>query len=308
MNNRLELTEDDFYTVLDSVVPGAELNNSRIYFTRLAMSGLREMHEYSTADKRFYDYLEYEPFKSTEDTEAYLKRLISLEEGPRQSRASIGWFIRKVENHKIIGTARFVNIDYKRQSISWGYGLDPTLWGQGYIQEVQRDLLDYIFNRLSLNRLYGSAMIENKQTISSLLSIGIKEEGVHPQAMRDSKGIYHNSWSYGMLYEDYKKSRVRASSNADAQERQITSGERVSTHDIESLLRVFLYEYGDVDIDFPFEKLPYWDSLKQMELVVAIETKVTISITTEELIKFKSIRSVIETVSKRQPYFHIDIT
>lgn len=303
MSNRLELTESDFYTILDSVLPGenkipeVESIKARIYFERLTISGLRQMHEYSVADKRFYDYLEYEPFKSIEETGAYLNRLISLE-GDVQGRTCIGWFIRKVEDHRIIGSARLVNVDYKRQSVSWGYGLDPRLWGQGYVQEIQRVLLDYIFNRLGLNRLYGSAMLANKQTISTLISIGMKEEGVHRQAMRDSKGRYHDAWSYGMLYEDYKKSRGWVSSNGETQARGLASNENAGAHDIESILREFLREYGDVDMDFPFANLPYWDSLKQMELVVSLEAVVGNSITIDQIIQFNSIRSVIKTLSK----------
>jgi RimJ/RimL family protein N-acetyltransferase/acyl carrier protein len=302
MSNIRELGESDFYNILDSNVPGgglvsAEQENSRVYFTRLAMSGLGEMHEYSISDKRFYDYLEYEPFKSIEDTEAYLKRLIGLEVN-RAGRTAMGWFIRKTEDHKVIGTARLVNIDYKRQSVVWGYGLDPRLWGRGYVQEVQRQLLDYIFNRLCLNRLYGSAMLSNKQTISTLISIGMKEEGVHPKSMRNSKGIYCDSWSYGMLYEDYKKSRACISSHLNLNEQQNENKKKVDEPHIESMLREFLDEYSDINIDFPFADLPYWDSLKQMELVVFLETKVGYAVTIDQILQFNSIRSVIGALVK----------
>ena len=36
------------------------------------MDGLEEMHAYST-DKRLYEYFEYEPFKTIDDTRQYLQ-------------------------------------------------------------------------------------------------------------------------------------------------------------------------------------------------------------------------------------------
>jgi RimJ/RimL family protein N-acetyltransferase/acyl carrier protein len=303
LNDRRELPEDEFYSVLDSVVPGDSFicgdisPASRIYFTRLSMSGLQEMHAYSVADTRFYDYLEYDPFESIVETEAYLKGLIDSE-GEAFRRSNIGWFLRTVKNDKIIGTARFVNIDWKRQSVAWGYGIDPLLWGQGYVQEVQRALLDYIFNRLRLNRLYGSAIISNKQTISTLLSIGMKEEGRHREAMRDSKGAYHDSWSYAMLYEDYKNSRGWNISSEDSAAPPDPLDANVSALELEAMLKEFLHEYGDVDIDYPFAKLRYWDSLKQMELLATLEGELGISITIDQIIRFTSIRAVVDALAR----------
>jgi RimJ/RimL family protein N-acetyltransferase/acyl carrier protein len=303
MPNRKELKEQELYVVLDKILPGEDLmsevqqTKSRISFTRLSMSGLQEMYEYSVSDERFYDYLEYDPFTSIAETEVYLKKLIELE-SEIHGRTSIGWFIKKIEDNKIIGTARLINIDYKRQSVSWGYGIDPRLWGQGYVQEIQRALLDFIFNKLYFNRLSGMAMLDNKQTISTLLSIGVKEEGCHRQFYRDSKGVYYDSWSYGMLYDDYITSRAWVSKDLNSKIGQMINDEKIGSNQVELALREFLHEYGDVDINFAFGDLPYWDSLKQMELVTFLETKVGKTITIDQIVQLNSIHSVIETLTK----------
>ncbi len=302
MTNRKILTEYEFYMMLEDKLPGDDLpsegeaSKPRVYFTRLSLSGLKDMHEYSVSDERFYKYLEYEPFKSIDETEAYLKRLMDLD-GDVEGRSNIGWFIRNVEDNRVIGIARFVNIDYNRQSVSWGYGLDPKLWGQGYVQEIQKALLDYIFERLCLNRLYGSAMLDNKQTISTLRSIGMKEEGTHRQSMRDYKGTYYNSWSYGMLYEDYKNSRACLPTNINS--RTLVNEKIINndTEQVEVLLKEFLHEYGKVDEDFEFCNLPFWDSFKQVELVVFLETRLGIVFTTENIRELNAIRSIKKLVS-----------
>ena len=78
------MQSSEFYRVLNEVLPGGDYVNAKksskrlIYFTRLSMDGLDEMHAYST-DDRLYEYLEHETFKTIEVTRHYLQKLIDLE-------------------------------------------------------------------------------------------------------------------------------------------------------------------------------------------------------------------------------------
>lgn len=300
MKHNHELSEREFYSVLETILPGEKLAGqgfpgTRIYFSRLSMDCAEEMHEYSTADSRFYDYLEYEPFKSIDDTKNYIKRLIDLE-GDVHGRTAIGWYVKDVEKDRVIGTARLVNIDYKRQSVMWGYGLDPRLWGEGYVFEIQFMLLDFIFNTLQLNRVYGSAMLENKNTISTLLSIGMKEEGIHIQSMRDIQGNYHDSWSYAMLYKDYENSKIHISNVIKLNDRVYDEPDAIDRFKIVKILDEFFIEYGKLEVDYAFSDLPYWDSLQQMQLITTLEEGLKISLTYDQILKINSINSTVKAI------------
>ena len=50
-------------------------NSNEIYFELISMSSLDEMHEYSVKEE-FYEYFEFNAFKSKADTEKYLKSII----------------------------------------------------------------------------------------------------------------------------------------------------------------------------------------------------------------------------------------
>jgi len=85
MQNKMGiLPEAEFYRKLDKVLPGGIFEQARkdpkrrIYFTRISMEGLEEMHAYST-DERLYEYFEYDPFITIDDTKQYLQKLIDLE-------------------------------------------------------------------------------------------------------------------------------------------------------------------------------------------------------------------------------------
>ena len=164
-------SQKQFFYILDNILPGTNISDKsiidrNIYFERLSLKGLEEMHEYST-DERLYEYFEFEPFMTIKDTEKYLKRLINLEGNKIFGRTAIGWFVRRIKDKKMIGTARFVNIHFNRQSVEWGYGIDPELWGRGYIFEIQEILKEYVFNKLCLNRLWGITRLDNQRTISA---------------------------------------------------------------------------------------------------------------------------------------------
>ena len=102
----------------------------------------------------------------------------------------------------MIGTVRLVNIDINRRSVEWGYGINPELWGRGYIFEIQENLKDYIFNKLKLNRLWGKTRIDNDRTKSSLLAAGAKEEGIFRESQKDSNGVYYDVTKYQKLVDD----------------------------------------------------------------------------------------------------------
>ena len=123
--------------VLETILPGSDFLESDIYFEPLSMSGLEEMHKYSI-DERLYEFFEFKPFETINDTKNYINKLLNKRmsyEGDQKQ--GMYWFVRRVNDKKLLGTACVVNIDYSRKSLEWGYGIDPKLWGKGYILKIQ---------------------------------------------------------------------------------------------------------------------------------------------------------------------------
>ena len=53
-----------------------EDDSNEIYFEPISLSGLDEMHKYSVKEE-FYEFFEFNAFKSKAETEQYLKKLMS---------------------------------------------------------------------------------------------------------------------------------------------------------------------------------------------------------------------------------------
>ena len=75
------INRNEFFRRFDEVNPGDTVNDCslpsievELYFEKLSMAGLEEMHRYSK-DSRLYEYFEFEPFREIEETKAYIQKL-----------------------------------------------------------------------------------------------------------------------------------------------------------------------------------------------------------------------------------------
>jgi len=288
------MKEIEFYSKLENVIPGIDgSDKKRIYLTRISMDGLNDFHEYSTSNTKFYKYLEYEPFGDLNDSRDYLNRLLSLEKNI-ESRTCISWFIRLRSNDKVVGTARLVNIDYHRSSVSWGYGISSVLWGQGFVFEIQQILAKYIFDTMLFNRLCGVARADNLPTISTLKAFGFKEEGFGREAMRDFNGIYYDSWNYSMLHSEYVLSKNIETLQVERYKDKFFS----SRTEVDLIIKELTQENFTVNDALLLKDIPGWDSLMQMQLISALEESYSVQLTMEDILFMSTIESVKSIVVK----------
>ena len=282
------IDEKEFYLRFDQVLPGTSFAvdgfEVDVYFERLSMSGLEEMHRYSI-DERLYEYFEFAPFETIQETKAYLEKLLKRMSNENGDRSSMYWFVRRKTDGYLIGTAGLTNLNWARSSIEWGYGIDPERWGQGYIMQIQEILKQYIFEVLQLNRLHGMTMAENGRTISSVLLSGMQHEGTLRQFFCKN-GIFHDAWQYGMLSQDYfsakKTTRLRS---------------RYTLGDVIAVVSSVLEE--EIDEESAMCNAFSWDSLSHMAIMVAISEKMGISLSPAETMCATSVKAIAEMIVKK---------
>ena len=176
------------------------LNFDRISLTKINMQGLEDMHEYSSRIE-FYKYLEYDSFKSIEETENYLRKIVN-----RSNRKnSHYWFIRLNNTDKVIGTFGLLNIDYSRKSVEIGYGLSPDYWGKGYFKEALLGVLEYLFIEIKLNRIGAKTQSNNLSSIKSLKNSGFQKEGIMREYYVSSDNKKYDATLLSILSIDYFK-------------------------------------------------------------------------------------------------------
>lgn len=77
----------------------------------------------------------------------------------------VGWTGLKFVREKINNHSDFYDL---------GYRLIPKFWGRGIATETAKASVDYGFNKLKLNRIYGMADINNKASINVLQKAGLE--------------------------------------------------------------------------------------------------------------------------------------
>ena len=273
----------DINNVLETILPGSDIFEGDIYFEKLSISGLEEMHAYSI-DERLYEFFEFKPFKTINETKNYINKLLNKRmsyEGDQKK--GMYWFVRRVSDKKLLGTACVVNIDYSRKSLEWGYGIDPNYWGKGYILQIQESLKEYIFSKLIFNRIYGHTFINNKRAISSLTSTGMKEEGIARQYYFKN-GNYIDSWMYSMLRKDYLSSKTFKNKYNSISDNKV----------IEIISRAL--ENEDININSNMLNTDNWDSLNHMSIIVALQDELNINFLPKDIAKLTSVKSILKFI------------
>jgi ribosomal-protein-alanine N-acetyltransferase len=280
------LAVTDFYKTLDEIVPGESIRDARIYFVKMSLSAVQEMHEYSQ-DPRMYDFFEFKPQTTLQDTEKYLRTLLEERMGAQvQGRKAMYWFVKRKEDNKTIGSMSLVGINLQRLSAEWGYALGPQYWGQGYILDMQEMLKAYMFDVLKLNRLWGVTRHDNERTKSSVLAAGVTPEGILRQFYRDEDGVFYDGWQYSILRSDFIAERQSAKSTTA----------KISKERIASIIAKVLDEPA-VSIDSDMSQLYMWDSLNHLNIIVGLEEETGYKFTPVEIVKATSIANIYEILS-----------
>lgn len=287
------IDEKEFYRRFDQIVPcvvnseeAPKISESDIYFERFSMAGLEEMHRYSV-DERLYEFFEFDPFDTIEKTKTYIEKLLQRMSGDVHGRNAMYWFVRRKIDGYLVGTACLVELNFARKSISWGYGVDPELWGIGFILQIQECLKHYVFETLQLNRLHGVAMVGNHRTISSLLASGMKHEGTLRDFYCKNDGVYRDAWQYAMLKRDY----------FDAPRIHSFIDRRFSIEDVIEVLSSVLTE-ETVTSESSMSNSLSWDSFSHMLIMIAISEKMGINLSPADVTLATSVKAITYLITK----------
>lgn len=283
----MTLSKTEILHKLNNLIPGSTIIDSfpetNIYFKQIEESDIEDFHKYSLNPK-LYEFFEFDAFKSMNDTQNYFNKMKSR----IQNQTHYYWFIKLKEDNRLIGTAALADINYERQSVQWGKGIDPELWGNNYNIEIQELLKHYIFEILEFNRLYGITMINNRRTIASVKSSGCMFEGILKDHYKKN-GVYIDGWAYSLLAKQYFNNLEISGDNFDDN----------TYHDIEKILKVLSTVIINEEIDelTTMNSCASWDSLAHMEVITAISNEFSITIKPKHIPLLTSIKEIYEFVN-----------
>jgi len=110
--------------------------------------------------------------------------------------------MERLEDHRTIGHCSLFNVSRQNRRADLGYGMMSSVWGNGYMGEALRALLDYGFGALDLNRIEADVDPRNERSLRTLRRLGFQQEG-HLRERWIVVGEVSDSALFGLLRRDW---------------------------------------------------------------------------------------------------------
>lgn len=174
------------------MITHSRMESERILLRPITLDDAEDMYEY-TSDEETTRFI-YEPHKDLNHTKRVIANYYAEE--------PIGKYaVVLKESNKMIGVIEFrVKEDIKSGDL--GYTLSRYYWGNGYMTEAGKLILELAFKILGLERVYAAYDVRNPASGRVMERLGMKYEGT---LRRDHmiKGVLTDSVHYSILKEEY---------------------------------------------------------------------------------------------------------
>jgi ribosomal-protein-alanine N-acetyltransferase len=147
-----------------------------------------------TQDPEVTRYLVWRPHESIETTRAFVCRCIDAWE----SGASFPWVMLRREDGQLLGMIE-IRVNLFRAEL--GYVLARRFWGQGYMTEAVRALVDWAVAQPQIHRVWAVCDVDNLASARVMEKAGMQREGllrrwiVHPNISPDPRDV----WCYARV-------------------------------------------------------------------------------------------------------------
>ena len=125
-------------------------------------------------DPEVTKYLIWRPHSSIEDTLAFLKMaLLELESGN-----ACHYVIERKGDGQLMGT---FSLELKGSEALFGFAIGKPYWGQGYVSEALKAVLDWTMAQEGIRRAYATCDVDNLASARVMEKAGMKLEGRLPK-------------------------------------------------------------------------------------------------------------------------------
>ena len=113
------------------------------------------------------------------------------------------WGIALRTDDKLIGSVTLFHLDFTHRRAEIGYALGRAYWGNGYMQETLKAVLDYAFTVLNLHRIEADVDPRNDASVRTLERLGFQREGYLRERWQVN-GEIQDAFFYGLLRPDWE--------------------------------------------------------------------------------------------------------
>jgi [ribosomal protein S5]-alanine N-acetyltransferase len=131
------------------------------------------------------------------------ERYITKQLDARDTGHSISFGIERKSQNGICGILEIREIEQEHFQAELSFWIATELWGQGYMSEALKPVIDFGFRDLALNRLYAYHMTRNPGSGKVLQKNGFVQEGLLRQRTR-KWGVFEDVALWALLRQDWQ--------------------------------------------------------------------------------------------------------
>ncbi len=113
------------------------------------------------------------------------------------------WGLVRKSDNQLIGTCGYHKWAKRYFRAEIGYDLSPGYWGQGYMAEALRVVIQHGFEGMGLNRIEALVYVENEPSVRLLRRLGFEQEGM----LRDYfylEAKFYDHYLFALLKREWK--------------------------------------------------------------------------------------------------------
>ena len=150
------------------------LKSDRITLNKIKESDLNDLYEIYSNENLF----KFRPGK-VKKNKATVQNMIGhfTRDFNKKKMIFLGIFLNN-ENEKLIGIGEIFDFNKKVNSITIGYTLNESYWGNGYATETTKTIVDFLFQHIQINRIQAFVMPENEKSKKVLHRNSFVKEGI----------------------------------------------------------------------------------------------------------------------------------
>jgi len=114
------------------------------------------------------------------------------------------YFCIELKTGERIGIIGLFEISSKHQRAKWTLKIHPDYWRKGYGKETIKLFLNYVFNTMNINKIWGDCFTENIAEVNNLQKLGFREEGIWNDHYFH-KGKFRTAINFAMTRGEYNE-------------------------------------------------------------------------------------------------------
>lgn len=178
--------------------PFPKLDTGRLLLRRMEKWDLQDLYA-CYSEPAASRYAVWKPHPDLYYTKSYMQYVIR----GYARQESMVFCIELKEQHRVIGTCSFTEMDEAYKIAEIGYTLSPAYWRCGYGTEAVAALVRFGFETIGLCRISARVMAENRASARLLRRLGFRQEGYLADGIY-CKGALRDLCLFGLLQSEYR--------------------------------------------------------------------------------------------------------